>query len=157
MTGTWPLIFSLTESSRAWSWAGVTEGASSSMVLLWRPSSLRKRRRVNAHAFMVTGGIAQCAGDVPGCGPVSEKVFRNSGDQMLTYGTGREACFYQRTMKPPLISVCWDSHPSVAACGRTSSPSPPPRAPPDPPAQVRPRSARRPARAWSPSAPGRLQ
>lgn len=42
VTITWALIFSLTASSRAWSCAGFTHGVSSSMVLLWRPRSLKK-------------------------------------------------------------------------------------------------------------------
>lgn len=43
VTVTWALIFSLTASSSAWSWAGFTHGVSSSMVLLWRPRSLNKK------------------------------------------------------------------------------------------------------------------
>lgn len=42
VTGTWARIFSFMASSSSWSWAGFTQGVSSSMVLLWRPSSLKK-------------------------------------------------------------------------------------------------------------------
>lgn len=40
VTGMWALIFSFTASSRVWSWPGLKDGVSSSMLLLWRPCSL---------------------------------------------------------------------------------------------------------------------
>lgn len=44
LTGRWARIFSFTASSSSWSCAGVTQGVSSSMVLLWWPSSLEKNK-----------------------------------------------------------------------------------------------------------------
>lgn len=85
MTGMWALIFSFTHSSSSWSWPGFTQGVSSSMVLLWRPSSLIKTQKI-CNPTRLSGYMEKniCSGKVPGCGLVSKHCVCQSCNQMLT-------------------------------------------------------------------------
>lgn len=85
MTGMWALIFSFTHSSSSWSWPGFTQGVSSSMVLLWRPSSLIKTQKI-CKPTKLTGYMEKniCSGKVPRCGLVSKHCVCQSCNQMLT-------------------------------------------------------------------------